>query len=176
MYVPAAYIFDCRTRFFADFSPIFMQCYQYICQSAEVVALHYHSPLQMHDLPTIFIQNAQADRSAGRTTAGIHKDEVIFWIDAEKPLKKYGSQGQQKSYIIALKLAQYHYIKQKTSTQPLLLLDDIFEKLDKLRLARLMLMVANDDFAQIFITDTDGSRVQHLFDEIMQPVCVVAMG
>jgi DNA replication and repair protein RecF len=86
------------------------------------------------------------------------------------PLKKFGSQGQQKSFLIALKLAQYSYLQQKKGFKPLLLLDDIFDKLDDRRTHKLMQMVSEDDFGQIFLTDTDSVRIQRIFDEISRPV------
>ena len=172
MYPNAQIVFETRLRFFADFEPLFVSSYQSICQSAEPVRVQYLSQLQNDTLQALFVQAAAHDRAAGRSTMGVHKDEINFFI-AEKPLKKFGSQGQQKSYIIALKLAQYHYIHQKTGTKPLLLLDDIFEKLDRTRLNSLMGMVSENHFGQIFITDTDAERVTALFEQIAQPIAIL---
>src|SRR5690606_19663754 len=86
------------------------------------------------------------------------------------PLKKFGSQGQQKSFLIALKLAQYSYLRTKKNTKPLLLLDDIFDKLDEYRTRKLMKLVSDDEFGQILLTDTDGERITRIFDEIAQPI------
>ncbi len=100
-----------------------------------------------------------------RTTTGIHKDELSFAI-GDMPLKKFGSQGQQKSFLIALKLAQYSYLQKFKGFKPLLLLDDIFDKLDDRRVHKLMEMVSHHDFGQIFITDTGKERVMSVFDKI----------
>ncbi|MFM6976071.1 MAG: DNA replication and repair protein RecF, partial [Sphingobacteriaceae bacterium] len=88
------------------------------------------------------------------------------------PLKKFGSQGQQKSFLIALKLAQYTYLKKQNGFEPLLLLDDIFDKLDDLRTRKLMQKVSDHDFGQIFITDTSSTRIQAIFDEIGEKVAI----
>ena len=107
----------------------------------------------------------QRDRILQRTTTGIHKDELVFTI-GQMPLKKFGSQGQQKSFLIALKLAQYTILYNLKGFKPLLLLDDIFDKLDEHRIKKLMTMVSDEDFGQIFITDTNTSRMKFIFNEI----------
>ena len=105
------------------------------------------------------------DRVLERTSAGIHKDDLLFTIHG-MPMKKFGSQGQQKSFLIALKLAQYSFLYQQNGFKPILLLDDIFDKLDDLRITKLMQMISNHDFGQVFITDTNVSRVKTIFNEI----------
>jgi len=100
-----------------------------------------------------------------RTTTGIHRDEMQFAIHG-MPMKKFGSQGQQKSFLIALKLAQYSYLYRQKGFKPLLLLDDIFDKLDDKRITKLMQMVSNHDFGQVFITDTSREKVKTIFDQI----------
>src|SRR5690606_24466908 len=105
------------------------------------------------------------DQAAGFTTIGIHKDDLVFMIHGY-PIKKYGSQGQQKSFLIALKLAQFELISNLLSMKPILLLDDIFDKLDHLRVERLMKMVSDHAFGQVFITDTDQDRIEKVFREI----------
>lgn len=100
-----------------------------------------------------------------RTTTGIHKDDYEFGIDGN-PIKKFGSQGQQKSFVIALKLAQFDMIKKVKGFMPLLLLDDIFDKLDELRIQKLMTMVAGNSFGQIFVTDARPERTQAMFEDI----------
>src|SRR4029077_16237164 len=100
-----------------------------------------------------------------RTGFGIHKDELEFSIH-EHSLKKFGSQGQQKSFLIALKLAQYSYLYHQNGFKPLLLLDDIFYKLDEKRVNKLMQMVSNHDFGQVFITDTSATKVEKIFKRI----------
>ena len=109
------------------------------------------------------LQSARAiDNAAMRTTQGIHKDDLEFLLNGN-PLKKFGSQGQQKSYIIALKLAQYEYLKSKSGRTPILLLDDIFEKIDENRSNELMKLVCSERFGQIFVSDTSVSRVKEHF-------------
>ncbi len=104
-------------------------------------------------------------RAAQRSTGGIHKDDLIFKL-AGNPIKTFGSQGQQKSYLIALKLAQFEYIKEIKKLSPILLLDDIFDKLDNSRIHALMQLVSSHHFGQIFITDTDENRIQSVFKKI----------
>ena len=122
-------------------------------------------------LVNLLQKNIEKDRILERTTMGIHKDELVFSIHG-MPLKKFGSQGQQKSFLIALKLAQYTYLKQIKGFEPLLLLDDIFDKLDEHRTRKLMQKVSDHDFGQIFITDTSAERVQSIFDEIGEQVAI----
>jgi DNA replication and repair protein RecF len=158
-------IFDKRKQFLLDFIPLFNQHYQFITNNAEQVSLTYQSQLNEHDFETLLAQSIEKDRLLERTTTGIHKDDLQFEI-AGLPLKKFGSQGQQKSFLIALKLAQYSYLQKFKNFKPLLLLDDIFDKLDQHRIHKLMEMVSHHDFGQIFITDTDKERVKAVFDEI----------
>lgn len=156
-------LFTKRTQFLANFIPVFNQFYQRIAQSQEQVNIIYQSDLLHHDFDELLAKQTSNDLAAQRTTKGIHKDELEFTIN-NYPIKKFGSQGQQKSFIISLKLAQYAYLKNQTQTQPLLLLDDIFEKLDEHRLNTLLQMIAQDEFGQIFITDTHLPRLQQVFN------------
>ncbi len=158
-------IYEKRKYFLESFIPVFRKYYQDISSSHETVDLIYESHLHKNDLEQLLDENENADLAAQRTTKGIHKDELEFMI-GDFPLKKFGSQGQQKSFIISLKLAQYEYLKEKTGIKPLLLLDDIFEKLDELRLNKLLTMIAHDAFGQIFITDTHFDRLKNVFDEM----------
>jgi DNA replication and repair protein RecF len=119
-------------------------------------------------MTSIFESNYRIDIASQRTTEGIHKDDLEFNIH-EITIKKYGSQGQIKSFIVALKIAQYEYLKSKTGKKPILLLDDIFEKIDDQRSKQLMKMVCSDHFGQIFVSDTNLQRVQeHFEDQKMQ--------
>lgn len=154
-----------RTLFLAQFIPVFNLYYEKISASNETVSITYESDLSKHDFEKLLLQYLSVDIAAQRTNKGIHKDELDFRIN-QFGLKKFGSQGQQKSFIIALKLAQYEYLKQRTGIKPLLLLDDIFEKLDQTRLNTLLQMIAQDEFGQIFITDTHLARLQEVFDEL----------
>lgn len=163
-------IFKKRQAFMADFIPEFNKHYTFLAEEAEAVSLMYLSPLMEQDFKTLLLQNLEKDRALERTSQGIHKDDLIFTIHGQMPLKKFGSQGQQKSFLIALKLAQYSYFQRKNGFKPLLLLDDIFDKLDDKRTRKLMKMVSDADFGQIFLTDTNAERIQYIFDEIQQEV------
>lgn len=158
-------IFEKRKQFLADFIPLFNKHYSYISGDAEQVSLSYQSQLNEQDFGQLLAQSIEKDRLLERTTVGIHKDELLFAI-REMPLKKFGSQGQQKSFLIALKLAQYSYLQKAKGFKPLLLLDDIFDKLDDLRVHKLMEMVSHHDFGQLFITDTSKERVNSIFNAI----------
>lgn len=158
-------IFEKRKAFMETFTEVFNQHYQYLTDEAERVSLVYESQLLSEDFAQLLKKSVERDRIMQRTTQGIHKDELIFEIHG-MPMKKFGSQGQQKSFLIALKLAKYSFIYQEKKFKPLLLLDDIFDKLDDLRITKLMRMVSEDDFGQIFITDTNAERVQQIFKEI----------
>jgi DNA replication and repair protein RecF len=155
-------VFNKRVSFLTNFIPVFSDYYQRIANSLETVNISYESDLLQQDFSSLLIKQISADIAAQRTTKGIHKDELGFSIN-EFALKKFGSQGQQKSFVIALKLAQYEYLKQQSGARPLLLLDDIFEKLDQTRLNTLLQMIAQDEFGQILITDTHLPRLKEVF-------------
>jgi len=121
--------------------------------------------LLQDDFTALLKRSIEKDRVLERTTSGIHKDDLLFAIHG-MPMKKFGSQGQQKSFLIALKLAQYSFLNHQNGFKPLLLLDDIFDKLDDQRVTKLMQMISNHDFGQVFITDTNVSRVKNIFNEI----------
>ncbi|MFD2553321.1 DNA replication/repair protein RecF [Sphingobacterium tabacisoli] len=159
-----------RKQFMTDFTLAFQRHYTYLTDQAEEVSLVYESPLHQNDFLTLLNTCLDKDRVLERTTQGIHKDDLLFTIHGEMPLKKFGSQGQQKSFLIALKLAQYTFLQEQKQFRPLLLLDDIFDKLDDRRTKKLMKMVSDDEFGQIFITDTDAERIREIFDEIAQPI------
>ncbi len=158
-------IFDKRKAFLEIFMPIFNHHYQFISNQTEEVELVYESQLFTNNFKSLLSNTLQRDRILQRTTTGIHKDELVFTIH-NMSLKKVGSQGQQKSFLIALKLAQYAILNKLKGFKPLLLLDDIFDKLDEHRVKKLMKMVSNDDFGQIFITDTNANRIKTIFNEI----------
>ncbi len=158
-------IFEKRKQFLLNFIPLFDKHYQFLTNNAEQVALSYQSQLNEQSFETLLAQAIEKDRLLERTTVGIHKDELQFEI-AGMSMKKFGSQGQQKSFLIALKLAQYSYLQKFKDFKPLLLLDDIFDKLDQNRIHKLMEMVSHHDFGQIFITDTDKQRVAKVFEQI----------
>ena len=170
MVEPAEYIFKARTEFFEAFEPYFARTYAQISGSAEIPHLKYVSQLQDRDLREAYVKTRQRDLILGWTSQGIHKDDLDMRL-GEYPLKQVGSQGQQRTYVLALKLAQSLYIsgvesqKSKVESKPILLLDDIFDRLDSERVERIVEMVQGDEFGQIFITDTDR---QHL-TEIVKP-------
>lgn len=165
--LPAAeYIFSARTQFIERFVPIFQSVYCEISGSAESVSLRYVSQMQDRDLREAFVRTRQRDLILGWTSQGIHKDDLAMML-GEYALKQVGSQGQQKTYVLAMKLAQALYLSQTMadSARPILLLDDIFDKLDSERVERIVHLVQSERFGQIFITDTDR---QHLTD-ILRP-------
>lgn len=164
-------IFRKRQLFMETFKALFVNHYQYLSEDAEQVELVYDSQLLRDDFNKLLNQSLERDRLLERTTTGIHKDELIFTIHG-MPMKKFGSQGQQKSFLIALKLAQYSFLYQQKGFKPLLLLDDIFDKLDDSRTFKLMQMVSKDHFGQIFITDTSTQRIKRIFNEINTEVKV----
>ena len=151
----AEYIYRERSRFVEQFIPLFQEIYSELSGDAEQVSLRYISQLQDRDLAEAYVRTRERDRILGWTSQGIHKDEIEMLL-GEYPLKRVGSQGQQKTYLLAMKLAQALYLG-----KPILLLDDIFDKLDSERVARIVRLVNSDRFGQIFITDTDR---QHLTD------------
>jgi len=158
-------IFAIRKAFMDEFIPLFNEYYLYLTENKETVALNYQSQLLDMPFDELLRKSVEKDRVLERTTTGIHKDELAFVI-SDMPLKKFGSQGQQKSFLIALKLAQYAYLAKNKGFKPLLLLDDIFDKLDDHRVQKLMQMVSHQDFGQIFITDTGKERVKSVFEKI----------
>ena len=164
MVEPAEYIFKARTDFFKEFEPYFQEVYKVISGSAETPALQYISQLQNRGLREAFIKTRQRDLILGWTSQGPHKDDLEMRL-GEYPLKQVGSQGQQRSFVLAMKLAQALYLADITGEAPILLLDDIFDRLDSERVERIVAMVQGEQFGQIFITDTDR---QHL-TEIIQP-------
>ena len=164
MIEPAEYIFRARTEFFSEFEPYFAEVYKVISGSAETPALHYISQLQNRELRKAYIKTRQRDLILGWTSQGPHKDDLDMRL-GEWPLKQVGSQGQQRTFVLAMKLAQALYLADTTGEAPILLLDDIFDRLDSERVERIVAMVQGEQFGQIFITDTDR---QHL-TEIIQP-------
>ncbi|MBP8793306.1 MAG: DNA replication and repair protein RecF [Lutibacter sp.] len=161
-------IFEKRNQFLNAFIPIFNERYKVISNSKEQVNLVYKSQLHETDFMTLFEQHLEKDRVLQYTSAGIHKDDLVFEID-EYPIKKFGSQGQQKSYLIALKLAQFDFIKAKSNIKPILLLDDIFDKLDDSRVKQLINLVNHDEFGQLFISDTNKQRTEEIVKTTQQP-------
>jgi DNA replication and repair protein RecF len=155
------YIFEKRKEFIEEFIPIFNINHQAITGSNETVHLVYESHLFENDLLTLLEDNINKDRALHYTSVGIHKDDLSFEID-HYPIKKFGSQGQQKSFLIALKLAQFEFIKKQSGLKPILLFDDIFDKLDETRVAKIVELVNSDAFGQLFISDTHPERTENI--------------
>jgi DNA replication and repair protein RecF len=154
-------IFNKRKEFLELFSPIFFEKYSIISNNKEKVNLNYKSQLKNHRLQDLLISNIEKDKVLQYTSAGTHKDDIEFLI-GNYPIKKFGSQGQQKSFLIALKLAQYEVLKAKSGNSPILLLDDIFDKLDSKRVKQIIKMVNDSNFGQLFISDTDAKRTENV--------------
>jgi DNA replication and repair protein RecF len=154
-------IFEKRKNFLSDFIPIFNKYHQNITDSAENVQLVYQSDLFENNTLTLLAQNIQKDRALHYTSVGVHKDDLSLEIN-HHPIKKFGSQGQQKSFLIALKLAQFDFVKKQSGEKPILLFDDIFDKLDEFRVSKIIEMVNNDEFGQLFISDTHPERTENI--------------
>lgn len=153
-----------RRKFIADFLPRFEELYAAVSGNRESVSLEHSTELDENNIQDLLLESRDKDRALIRTSKGTHKDDLVFSIEGH-PLKKFGSQGQQKSFLIALKLAQFDYIRELTGVKPLLLLDDIFDKIDDHRVSYLMKLVSEHRFGQIFVTDTHGARVPRLFKD-----------
>ena len=154
-------IFEKRKAFLNDFIPIFNQHHQEITSSNETVQLVYESHLFEKDTKTLLEENLAKDRALQYTSVGVHKDDLSFQID-HFPIKKFGSQGQQKSFLIALKLAQFEFVKKQSGEKPILLFDDIFDKLDESRVRKIVAMVNDEQFGQLFISDTHKERTENI--------------
>ena len=154
-------IHESRKNFTEEFIPIFNKFYQDISSNKEVVDLYYQSALHENAMKELLIQNRTKDQLVGHTSSGIHRDDFLFSINSN-PLKKFGSQGQQKTYLIALKLAKFEYIKLKKNINPVLLLDDIFDKLDDHRVGYILNLIEKNILGQTFITDTSKEKIPRI--------------
>lgn len=160
---PGYYIFDKRKEYIDKIRTIFQEHYNSLSGNKEVVDIIYESGLFLNSMEKGFEINELSDRKSGYTNFGIHKDDYIFRIN-DKSVKRFGSQGQQKSFALALKLSQFDYIHSKKNIKPILLLDDIFDKLDKKRISHLLDLVGQKHFGQVFITDTNEVRVKEILE------------
>ena len=159
MAAAGAVVYQKRKAFIDEFIPVFQSYYAYISQDREEVSLAYESHAAQGDLLQLIQESRQRDRIMGYSLKGVHKDDLIMRL-SEFPIKREGSQGQNKTYLIALKLAQFEFLKRTGSqTTPLVLLDDIFDKLDASRVEQIVKLVAGDNFGQIFITDTNRDHL-----------------
>ncbi len=157
-------IFEKRKAFLQDFNPLFESFYKYLSDEKERVEIGYSSQLLNTNLKDLLNQSIERDRMVRHTTKGIHKDDLVFSINGF-PVKKFGSQGQQKSFVIAIKLAQFEYTRQEKGFKPILLFDDIFDKLDDNRVQQIIHLVNENNFGQVFITDTQRQRVENIFKQ-----------
>lgn len=158
-------IFEQRKIFLQIFIPLFKKQYQNLSEGQEDVEIIYESEVANEDFKKEFRRNRLRDMQSQRTNVGIHKDDYVFEI-SNYPVKKFGSQGQQKSFMMALKLAQYELLERNKGFKPILLLDDIFDKLDEVRIEKLLKSIENKTFGQVFITDARPERTKDLLQNL----------
>lgn len=157
-------IFQKRERFLCDFMPLFQNYYAIITNSAEKVDIVHQTPLLHQSYENLLMENQQKDLVLQYTSAGVHRDDLLFLINTHSA-QKFASQGQQKSFVLALRLAQFEYTARLLHSKPLLILDDIFDKLDMKRIQQLIDLVGGDRFGQVFLTDTQPGRVEAIFKD-----------
>ncbi|MBN09199.1 MAG: DNA replication and repair protein RecF [Flavobacteriaceae bacterium] len=158
-------IFQKRKEFMEKFVPIFKNRYEALSNSKEKVSLRYFSGLNQNSFSDLFIQSINKDRTLQFTSEGIHKDDLHFLIH-NKAIKQFGSQGQKKTYLIALKIAQFDYLKTLKGVSPIVLLDDIFDKLDQGRVTNLIKLMLEENFGQLFLSDTHEKRTLDALNSI----------
>ena len=154
-----------RQGFVRKIMPIFQENYEYVSLERESTYLIYDSQLNGHSFRELLEQSVEKDRILQFTTQGIHKDDLLFRLD-EHLIRRTGSQGQQKTYLIALKLAQFDFMRNINGFKPILLVDDMFDKLDLSRVKQLLMLVAENHFGQIFITDTNRDRMESVLSDL----------
>ncbi len=157
-----------RAEIIEQMQPLVEQYYRILSGEKETISLSYTSQLSTSSLTALLQESRAKDRAMEHTTVGVHRDDLELRIEGF-PLRKYGSQGQQKSYLIALKLAQYCIVSQAKSERPILLLDDLFDKLDHSRVEQLLQIVAAEEFGQIFITDCNRTRLEAILSSTATP-------
>lgn len=158
-------IYNKRIEFLNALQPVFQKYYDFICQGHEKVRLEYQSQLKDLDFRNLLNESVAKDRVLQYTTTGIHKDDLDLKIE-DYAIKKLGSQGQNKTYLIALKFAQFDFIRSVNKVKPILLLDDIFDKLDSARVGQIVKLVSDSNFGQIFITDTNREHLEGIIREV----------
>lgn len=161
----ASTVFAARTRLAEELNPVVGEYYRLLSGGKEEVSIEYRSDLHKGGLEEIFMASRERDRALRYTSAGIQRDDFMFMMNGY-PIRRCGSQGQQKSFIVSLKFAQYEIMKSKYGFAPTLLLDDVFDKLDMNRISNLISMVAGNEFGQIFITDSNKVRLSGIVDGI----------
>ncbi len=154
-----------RKEFLSEFIPLIQNYYMFISNKKETAGINYKSQLNEDKFCDLLKRNHDRDIILRHSSKGIHRDDLVFQLNGF-PVKNYGSQGQQKSFLVALKIAQFEYTYAKKKYKPLLLLDDIFDKLDINRVEQLMKLVSRNEFGQIFISDTNLDRIKTIFDNI----------
>jgi DNA replication and repair protein RecF len=155
------YVYEERARLVDELIPVFQEYYSLISSGREMVKLKYRSQLSDGNFEDLLQRSLERDMILEYTTVGIHKDDLVLEMN-DFPVRSLGSQGQQKSYLVALKLAKFDYIKSKAGFSPILLLDDIFDKFDAERVEQIIRIVGRERFGQIFITDTHQDRLQEI--------------
>ncbi len=158
-------VFEIRKKFLQEFNPVFESNYRFLSDDNEQVEIVYESQLALEPLSNLLKSSVEKDRMLRYTSKGIHKDDLLFKIDGY-PVKKFGSQGQQKTFVVAIKLAQFEYMRKVKDFKPLLLLDDIFDKLDHNRVNKIIQLVSDNNFGQVFITDTQPEHIEAIFDKV----------
>ena len=158
-------IFKARDKFIKEFTPLVLEKYKHISDDKEKISIEYKSDLINNHVENLIKDSFQKDVILQYTSVGLHKDDFVFNID-ENRIKRFGSQGQQKSFLIALKLAQFDYLKNETGNSPILLMDDIFDKLDLMRVKRIVEIVNSTNFGQIFLSDTDKERIEKVLSSL----------
>jgi DNA replication and repair protein RecF len=160
-------IFQARKRFVEQLKPIVAEYYKALSGGIEQVDIEYESDLYKAELDQLLAASYERDRIMKHTTVGVHRDDFAFRMNGH-PIRRFGSQGQQKSFLVSLKFAQYEIMKKNYGFAPILLLDDVFDKLDMGRISNLLQMVASNDFGQIFITDSNKVRMSGIVDGLTQ--------
>ncbi len=158
-------IFKARDKFIKEFTPLVLEKYKHISDDKEKISIEYKSDLINNNIENLIKDSFQKDVILQYTSVGLHKDDFVFNID-ENRIKRFGSQGQQKSFLIALKLAQFDYLKNETGNSPILLMDDVFDKLDLMRVKRIVEIVNSTNFGQLFLSDTDKERIEKVLSSL----------
>ena len=158
-------IFKARDKFIKEFTPLVLEKYKHISNDKEKISIEYKSDLINNNIENLIKDSFQKDVILQYTSVGLHKDDFVFNID-ENRIKRFGSQGQQKSFLIALKLAQFDYLKNETGNSPILLMDDVFDKLDLMRVKRIVEIVNSTNFGQLFLSDTDKERIEKVLSSL----------
>lgn len=169
-------IYSERVDFIEKLTAEFDRIYALLSAQAETVGVTYESPMHQNNLAELLGHARQRDLAAGTTTVGPHKDDLVLTINQNQALKRAGSMGQQKTALVSLRLAQFTLMTQATGISPILLLDDVFDRLDPQRVGRLLEMVSTAPFGQVFITHTDEKALHHLLEDLQVSWCEVKNG